>query len=268
MKYSIFILLLLSLSWTSCEQSKAKEAGLNNTASVAAADISGSSWEGELKTKADSISYAIGLNVAQAYQSQQVDFNPEVLIRGVYAAMGKEEQALSDADIQQVIMRFQMEMRQRQVKQQLQAQKGPRSNIKDGQQAPEITLATPAGGTLSLSDLRGKYVLVDFWASWCKPCRVENPNVVRMYNKYKDKGFEILGVSLDRNKDQWLAAIQQDGLTWKHISDLKFWSSAAAQTYGVGSIPYTVLVDPQGKVIAQNLRGPSLEAKLAELLGT
>lgn len=134
-----------------------------------------------------------------------------------------------------------------------------------GGTAPDFAQKTPEGTDLKLSDLRGKVVLVDFWASWCGPCRRENPNVVRMYNQYKDKGFEILGVSLDNNKDRWLQAIQQDGLTWKHVSDLKHWQNEAAQLYGVRGIPHTVLLDAEGKIIARNLRGPALEEKLAEL---
>ena len=135
-----------------------------------------------------------------------------------------------------------------------------------GQTAPDISLPTPDGGTKSLSSLRGKYVLIDFWASWCGPCRVENPNVVRMYNKYKGKGFEIFGVSLDQSRDKWLAAIEKDKLTWPHVSDLKGWESSAAQLYNVTAIPQTVLVDPQGKIIAKGLRGEALEEKLATLL--
>lgn len=134
-----------------------------------------------------------------------------------------------------------------------------------GNQAPEISLPNPNGKEIKLSDLKGKVVLIDFWASWCKPCRFENPNVVKVYNKYKNKGFEILGVSLDRNKDAWINAINQDKLTWKHVSDLKFWSSEAAKTYGVKGIPFTVLVDKEGKIIATKLRGKALEDKLAEL---
>ena len=141
------------------------------------------------------------------------------------------------------------------------------ANVSTGQSAPEISLDTPDGEKLSLSDLKGKYVLVDFWASWCKPCRLENPNVVRAYNKYKDKGFEILGVSLDRNRDRWLQAIAADGLTWKHVSDLKYFQSKAAVDYGVSAIPFTVLVDKDGKIIAQNLRGANLDKKLEELFG-
>lgn len=134
-----------------------------------------------------------------------------------------------------------------------------------GGTAPDFTQKTPEGTDLKLSDLRGKVVMIDFWASWCGPCRRENPNVVRLYNQYKSKGFEILGVSLDNTKDRWLQAIQQDGLTWKHVSDLKYWQNEAAQIYGVRAIPQTVLLDAEGKIIARNLRGPALEEKLAEL---
>ncbi len=141
---------------------------------------------------------------------------------------------------------------------------GMRSFIIGGE-APDFGQATPEGKLLKLSDLRGKVVLIDFWASWCGPCRRENPNVVKLYNTYKDKGFEILGVSLDRDKQRWLDAIAQDGLTWPHVSDLQQWSNAAAQLYGVNSIPHTVLVDKQGRIIARNLRGEALAQKLAEL---
>lgn len=134
-----------------------------------------------------------------------------------------------------------------------------------GSEAPDFSQPTPDGKVISLSSLRGKVVLIDFWASWCKPCRMENPNVKRVYEQYKSKGFEILGVSLDRDKASWTGAIAQDGLPWKHVSDLAFWNNAAAQQYGVSSIPYTVLVDKDGKVLGKNLRGPALEEKLAEV---
>jgi len=136
-----------------------------------------------------------------------------------------------------------------------------------GRPAPDFTLNTPEGTSLSLSDLKGKYVLIDFWAAWCKPCRVENPNVVSMYQKYGGAQFEILGVSLDRTQEAWLSAIQEDGLTWKHVSDLQYFNSAAAQLYKINAIPATYLIDPQGNILAKNLRGPSLEAKLEELFG-
>ncbi len=135
-----------------------------------------------------------------------------------------------------------------------------------GSEAPDFTQNSPEGKPISLSSLRGKVVLIDFWASWCRPCRMENPNVLRVYNKYHTKGFEILGVSLDKTKEAWTGAIKQDGLPWKHVSDLQFWNNAVAQQYGVSAIPYTVLVDREGKVLAKNLRGPALEEKLAEVL--
>lgn len=136
-----------------------------------------------------------------------------------------------------------------------------------GDLAPNLVGKTPEGKDLSLADFRGKYVLIDFWASWCGPCRKENPNVVRMYNKYKDLGFDILGVSLDQNKDRWIKAIAADKLAWPHISDLKGWSSSHAKLYGVRGIPFTVLVDKEGKILGQRLRGASLEAKLKEIFG-
>lgn len=134
-----------------------------------------------------------------------------------------------------------------------------------GGEAPNFTQKTPEGEDLSLSDLKGKVVLLDFWASWCGPCRRENPNVVRLYEVYKDKGFDILGVSLDRDRERWLAAIEQDGLSWNHVSDLKGWQNEVAGIYGVSSIPHTVLLDAEGKIIAKNLRGEALAQKLAEL---
>ena len=137
-----------------------------------------------------------------------------------------------------------------------------------GSAAPEIRQATPEGGSFALSELKGKVVLVDFWASWCRPCRIENPNVKRIYEKYAKKGFEILGVSLDRDHESWVKAIKDDGLPWKHVSDLGFWNNAAAQEYGVSSIPYTVLLDREGNILEKGLRAEELEGKLAKLLGS
>lgn len=136
-----------------------------------------------------------------------------------------------------------------------------------GSIAPDFTLPTPEGNTFTLSSTRGKYVMIDFWAAWCQPCRHENPNVVALYGKYKDKGFDVVGVSLDREKEAWVKAIADDQLAWHQVSELKFWQSEIAQKYGVTAIPCTFLLDKEGKIIAKNLRGEDLAKKLEELMG-
>jgi thiol-disulfide isomerase/thioredoxin len=136
-----------------------------------------------------------------------------------------------------------------------------------GETAPEIALKNPEGKVIKLSSLRGKVVLIDFWASWCGPCRKENPNVVRVYNLYKDKGFTVYSVSLDKDAEAWKRAIKSDGLIWpNHVSDLLMWNTPMVQLYGFSGIPYTVLIDKKGKIIETNLRGPALEQKLKEIL--
>jgi thiol-disulfide isomerase/thioredoxin len=134
-----------------------------------------------------------------------------------------------------------------------------------GAEAPEMIMQTPERKTIKLSDFRGNVTMIDFWASWCKPCRMENPNVVRVYNRFKDKGFEIFGVSLDQNDAQWVQAIAQDGLIWKHGSELKFWQSSFVPAYNLDGIPMTYLLDENGVIIAKGLRGEQLEQKLEEL---
>ena len=138
-----------------------------------------------------------------------------------------------------------------------------------GQPFPDVTMKTPDEQPISISDYagKGKYVLLDFWAAWCGPCRNANPRVVELYNKYKDKGFEIIGISLDRGKPEWVEAIKKDNLTWPQMSDLNYWQSAAAKLYSVSAIPHTVLLDKDGKIIAKGLHVDALAAKLAEIFG-
>lgn len=154
------------------------------------------------------------------------------------------------------------------VKEKYAVETSPATATSIGAIAPDLAFPDPDGNIRKLSDLRGKVVLLDFWASWCRPCRGENPHVVAMYQKYHDKGFEVFSVSLDRDKESWKRAIAADGLVWpNHVSDLKYWSSEAARTYGVSSIPSTFLLDQNGRIIAKNLRGEALSNALKQLFG-
>ena len=135
-----------------------------------------------------------------------------------------------------------------------------------GSEAPNFTQKDPDGKSVSLSDYKGKYVLVEFWASWCSPCRAESPNLIKQYAAYKDKGFEILGVSVDSDKAKWVEAIKKDGLTWTQVSDLKGWESEARKVYGISGVPANFLVNPEGKIVGAHLVGEALNKKLNELL--
>lgn len=147
-------------------------------------------------------------------------------------------------------------------------QRQSQQDVNIGKQVTELNFPSPNGEVISLESLKGNYVLVDFWASWCKPCRMENPNVVKLYNKYKEKGFTVYNVSLDTDKNRWTNAIKQDNLSWpNHVSDLKGWKTAATKIYQFRGIPYTMLVDPEGKIIATKLRGPQLEQQLKAIYG-
>jgi peroxiredoxin len=136
-----------------------------------------------------------------------------------------------------------------------------------GSEAIDFTQNDTAGMPVSLSSFKGKYVLIDFWASWCKPCRMENPNVVAAYERFKSKNFTVLGVSLDQNKSSWIKAIQDDKLVWSQVSDLKYWNNDVARQYKIQQIPQNILVDPNGKIVGKNLRGADLDSKLCALLG-
>ena len=187
---------------------------------------------------------ALGGVIASLKKAQHPNFVPYA---ESFVANFKDTQPEATADLQKDIDRL--------------------KNLSVGGFAPDFTQKTPDGEDFQLSSLKGKVVLVDFWASWCGPCRKENPNVVRLYNKYKEKGFEVLGVSLDKTKDRWVQAIEKDQLTWNHVSDLKGWQNEVAQAYGVNSIPHTLLLDQEGKIIATKLRAHTLEQKLVEIFG-
>ncbi len=216
---------------------------------------------------------------AQSIQAQyakiEADFNRQM--KELIWSMGNSVSAIfalnyinADAEfsfMDSLASRFNSELPSSQFTRELSERVESMRRLAVGAEAPEIKLPDPDGNEISLSSLRGKYVLIDFWAAWCKPCRQENPNVLASYNKYKDEGFEILGVSLDRTKEAWVRAIEEDGLPWKHVSDLKYFNSEAAETYQINAIPATYLIGPDGKIVAKNLRGASLEQKLKEIFG-
>lgn len=185
---------------------------------------------------------------------------------GPFIALSQLAGRLEYADMKELVDGFAPELAQSEYVVQLTKILDEAAKTALGAEAPDFTMNDPEGNPFTLSSLRGKYVLIDFWASWCGPCRKENPNIVAAYNKYKDKGFDILGVSLDRDKAAWLRAIQDDHLDWHQVSDLKYWQNEVARLYGVNTIPHSILLDPDGKIIANNLRGNELDEKLAELL--
>ena len=140
------------------------------------------------------------------------------------------------------------------------------NRLKIGVQSPDFNLETPEGKSVSLSSLKGKVVLIDFWASWCPTCRVANVKMVKLYKQFKEKDFTILGVSIDKDKDAWMKAIRMDKLNWIQLSDLKFWTSPVVKLYSIDSIPYTVLIDKEGKIVAKGLHGDSLYSKIANIV--
>jgi peroxiredoxin len=170
-------------------------------------------------------------------------------------------------EMEQIAVKFDTVLKPSKYYQSLNEYIGILQNVQVGKSAPDFTMNDSLGKPVTLSSLKGKYLLVDFWASWCGPCRHENPNVVVAYQGYHDKGFDVLGVSLDNSRDKWIEATKKDNLTWTHVSDLLRWQNAAAKLYGISSIPSNVLLDKDQVIIAKNLRGEDLRNKLAELLG-
>lgn len=175
--------------------------------------------------------------------------------------------ALSAAEIEANLALFDFSLKDLSYIKELKEIAAIKKSVEVGNLAPDFSGTTPDGKEIKLSDYLGNYLLLDFWASWCGPCRRENPNVVIAYNNFKSKGFSVFGVSLDKNKEDWTRAIKKDSLTWAHVSDLKFWDSAPAKLYGVRSIPSNFLLDPTGKIIARNLQGEDLIKKLKEVYG-
>ena len=202
-----------------------------------------------------------------AYMVNFIQKHPGKITTAFIIVSASLTQALSGAQLEQVANGFDAKTDQSQWVKMIKDQVSSSKRTAIGQPFPDITLKTPDDKPISISDYagKGKYVLLDFWAAWCGPCRQANPHVVGLYNRYKDKGFEIVGISLDQSKDAWVKAIADDKLTWPQMSDLNYWQSAAAKLYSVSSIPHTVLLDKEGKIIAKGLHVGALTEKLAEI---
>jgi thiol-disulfide isomerase/thioredoxin len=204
-----------------------------------------------------------------AIKKDIVTNNPNSIFSALLISELVSQKAISGTEAKEIISKFSSKIASSPLVQDITKLISASEKAEVGLKAPSFSAPTPDGKMLSLEDAMGKYTIIDFWASWCKPCRMENPNVVKVYNKYHDKGLNIISVSLDKEgqKDRWIKAIADDKLTWNHVSNLKFWSEPIAQMYNVRSIPATFLLDEKGVIIAKNLRGKALEDKIASLLG-
>ena len=218
----------------------------------------------QAKMQAVQEAYAKLMTDAQAKETELIKANPDSYVSTFVIVSG-----MGQMEVEQLKERYNLLGEKAKASAQgkaIAAQIAKLESTAIGQIAPNFTITTPEGESISLYDIKGKVKLIDFWASWCGPCRGENPHVVEIYKEYHPKGLEIFGVSLDNNKEAWVKAIADDGLVWKHGSDLKGWQSAPAQLYSVSGIPHTVLLDENNKIIAKNLRGDELKQKIAELL--
>lgn len=199
---------------------------------------------------------------------KMISENPESLVSALILSDMMNGKSLSTYEFKELFENLDEEVKNSEIGKQLNETIQKATATAVGSKAPEFSAPTPEGEQLALKDALGKITIVDFWASWCKPCRIENPNVVKLYNEYHDKGLNIIGVSLDKNgqKDKWLKAIEDDGLTWQHVSNLQYWQGPVAQLYNVRSIPATFILDENGVIIAKDLRGEALRAKVSEML--
>ncbi len=198
----------------------------------------------------------------------EIDFareNPQALISLLIIDKSHTTRALSEEEVQELYEGLTDEIKASSAGKKLKGKLEKGKNTSVGSKAPNFSAPTPSGEELALNDVLGKATILDFWAAWCRPCRAENPNVVKIYNKYQDKGLSILGVSLDRKAEDWKKAIEDDGLAWNHVSNVQYFDEIA-QLYNVNSIPATFILDENGVIVAKNLRGPALEEKIAEML--
>ena len=203
---------------------------------------------------------------AKNYNNSYIKEHPEALISALLLDQGVAQKTIPLAEVTELYEALTDEIKAtrpgKRVKQSLDKEKATAI----GSPAPDFSGPTPDGKELALNQVKGKLTLIDFWAAWCKPCRMENPNIVSVYEKYKDKGFNVIGVSLDRKAEDWLQAIEVDGLAWNHVSHLQYFQGPIAEKYGINAIPAAFLLDENGVIVAKNLRGPALEQKVAELL--
>jgi hypothetical protein len=213
----------------------------------------------ELKNGLDSFSYAIGVDISNQLANQGIkELNLNALSQAFNDVFKGEQKLISNEESGLIIQKKFKELSQK---------KAQELKVGDiGTVIPDFEQNDIDGKPVNIKSFRGKFVLVDFWASWCGPCRGENPNVVSAFKKYSSKNFTVLGISLDKSKDPWIQAINNDGLTWTQVSDLKGWTNAVAQKFGINSIPQNFLIDPNGVIIGKNLRGPDLDAKLESVI--